>query len=472
MSIGALLILGLHLLGALTALEALSLARSPQAAIAWSLSLVEFPYIALPLYWVFGRSHFRGYRILVRRFMDLQAKGVRAVREALEAYRLRPAILPAAFTAAIEQLADGPFCGGNTVQLLIDGAATYAAIFSALEHAHRTIEIEYYIVRDDHVGHELQRRLIERASAGVAVRFLYDEIGSLDLSPRFLGELRAAGCQVAPFATRQGRGNFFQFNFRNHRKIVVVDGQTAFVGGLNVGDEYLGRIAEIGRWRDTHLELCGPVVLQVQGVFLADWAWATQSPPLIPAPAVAAVGTTPVLILSSGPADTLPRALQFFLQLIESAQHRLWIASPYFVPEEAISQALLGAVLRGVDVRLLVPRNPDHFFVGLASLSFLAELAAHGVRVFSYVHGFLHNKVSLVDDQLATVGTVNFDNRSFHLNFELTAAVADREFVNQVAGMLDRDFADSVELSVADLVQVPWKVRLGAKVARLSAPLL
>ncbi len=254
----------------------------------------------------------------------------------------------------------------------------------------------------------------------------------------------------------------------------MVDGRAAWVGGLNVGDEYLGRDPKVGAWRDTHLKLTGPVVPCVQMAFLEDWQWATQR--LLEelrweAEPAASGAHCAALCLPSGPADPLEPCTLFFLHLIHRAKQRLWIASPYFVPDEQFTSALQLAALRGVDVRVLVPAKSDNPLVGLSAWSYVAELTSVGVQVFHHRDGFMHQKVVLADDRYATVGTANFDNRSFRLNFEVTIAVADEAFAASVRRMLEDDFANARQVTVDELQSLGFPFRLGSRIARLLAPI-
>ena len=313
---------------------------------------------------------------------------------------------------------------------------------------------------------------MDKARQGVRVYFLYDEVGSHDLPAAYTEELKAAGIHVSAFNTRKGRGNRFQINFRNHRKVVVVDGRAAWIGGHNVGDEYLGKSPKFGHWRDTHVRIVGPAVLEAQLSFVEDWHWAVESvPELNWLPVEAGDASQPVLIVPSSPADQLETATLMFLDAINFARKRIWIASPYFVPDDSIVDALQLAGLRGVDVRILIPDKPDHLLVFLAAYSYFAEAGRTGVRFFRYTDGFLHEKAMLIDDQVATVGTANFDNRSFRLNFEITAVVVDSVFAAMVGRMFETDFQNAREMDPRELDEKFWGFRLAVRLARLTAPI-
>ena len=304
--------------------------------------------------------------------------------------------------------------------------------------------------------------------------FLYDEVGSRSVrrSRTFERDLTAAGVSIRPFGSNRRWRNPFQINFRNHRKIVVVDGRVAYVGGLNVGDEYIGRDPSFGPWRDTHVRLEGPAVHAVQLSFLEDWYWAAQeTPPLDWTPRPVSPDGQNVLVLPTGPADELETCGLFFVHMINAAQQRLWITSPYFVPDPQVMCALQLASLRGVDVRIMLPEHADHLLVYLSSFSYLEEAEQADVKIYRYQPGFMHHKVILVDDHLAAVGTANLDNRSFRLNFEITVLVDDRRFAAQVEEMLRRDFEQCERAHAEDLLQRSFWFRVAVRVARLMSPL-
>jgi cardiolipin synthase len=302
---------------------------------------------------------------------------------------------------------------------------------------------------------------------------LYDEVGTGDLPQSYVDELQAAGVRIRPFDTRRGRiDRLLQINFRNHRKIVVIDGETAYVGGMNVADPYLGEHPTLGRWRDTHVEVSGPVVQAIQFAFLEDWYWATGDlPELDWTPRPAPDANRNALVLASDPSDDLETCGLFFAHAINVARKRVWIASPYFVPDLSLIYSLQLAALRGVDVRVMLPERPDHFLVYLSGFAYIAETEPSGIKFYRYQPGFLHQKVLLVDDDFASVGTANFDNRSIRLNFELMLLVANREFAAEVSRMLENDLAHCRQVGPDDLNSRGFWFRVAVRLARLTAPI-
>jgi len=458
-----------HGLGVLNAIHAALKVRTPQAAIGWALGLVTFPYFAIPLYWVFGRTKFIGYRCAVE---DVSGPLHTAAVEASAAVaQYTPDTGPAdALTRWRKLVTTLPVTRGNHVQLLVDGDATFDAIFAAIDSARDYLLVQFFIVHDDDLGRKFQRHLIQRAGAGVKIYFLYDEVGCHALSREWLETLRASGVRVEGFKTTRGRGNRFQLNFRNHRKLVLADGREALTGGLNVGDEYLGRGKRFGPWRDTFLRVRGPAVQAAQLSFVEDWYWATDQVPELCWTPVPAAEDQCVLVLATGPADEAERCSLAFIRAVNSAQHRLWISSPYFVPDTTVLTALQLAALRGVQVRILLPSRADHILPMLSSYSYYEALAAAGIELWRYQPGFLHQKALLVDDRLAAVGSINVDYRSFHLNFELVVMVTDPQFSAETESMMQADFARSTQVDLTEYLRRPWWFRAAVRLSRLLSP--
>ncbi|BBP80313.1 cardiolipin synthase [Pseudomonas gingeri] len=464
----------IHSLGTIAAIHAVLTVRTAQGSIAWALSLIFIPYLTLIPYLVFGRSTFDAY-IKARRQANVE------MRKAIADLNWRPWVEEAltarnsqAYAAlrAMPKLGRMPCLANNQVRLLINGEATFEAIFQAIGQARHAVLVQFFIVHDDKLGRRLQSLLLEKAAEGVEVYLLYDGIGSHALPHGYADVLREGGVRVKAFATRSGWLNRFQVNFRNHRKVVVVDGLTGFVGGHNVGDEYLGSRPPLSPWRDTHVQVSGPVVACLQESFAEDWFWASrQLPPLILPDAYPDDGVL-CQLLASGPADPFETCSLFFVEAIHAARERVWITSPYFIPDEAVFAALRLAVLRGVDVRLLLPSRPDHRIVYAASSLYAFEAVRAGVRVFRYGPGFLHQKVVLVDNEISAIGSANLDNRSFRLNFELMLLTVDEAFASEVENMLLKDFDLAREVTREDSRETHRLQQLGMRVARLISPIL
>jgi cardiolipin synthase len=450
------------------AAEAIYKARTAQGAIAWSLSLVALPLLSIPLYFLFGGRRFHGY-------VNARKRGNLALR--LQAASLTRELQPYQSSRqldVLEKIARMPSTGGNDVELLVNAEQTFLRMFEAVEAAQDYVLVQFYIVRDDAIGRQFQELLIKKVRQGVRVYFLYDEVGSVHLSKHYADRLRDAGVHVHPFSSTKRWYNRIQINFRNHRKLVLVDGRIAFVGGINLGDEYLGKDKSLGPWRDTHVAVEGPAAMCAQIAFVEDWLWVTDKmPELCWQPLeLEQRANQRVLVLATGPADALESCELAFLHLFAQAKERLWIVSPYFVPDLTIMHSLELAALRGVDVRILLPLRADNLLVHWSAYAFFSDAMRCGIRFYRYNEGFLHQKVMLIDDHIGWVGSANLDNRSFRLNFELNVVVEDALFCQQLEAMLESDFAVSKEVPLGEWAHRSLFFRWWVKCVRLLAPLL
>ncbi|TXS92696.1 cardiolipin synthase [Parahaliea maris] len=461
-----------YIAGILCAIEAVMNTRTAQGATAWSVSLVSFPFVAVPAYLVFGRNKFEGMQ-------ETYAARKDEIDGLLEKYETEMSPWRVAIGTgepwyrALQSISGLWQTRANRVDLLVNGERTFDSILEGIAGAREYILFQFYMIHDDELGRRVQSALIERARAGVRVLVLYDEVGSKGLTAAYLEELRQAGVQVSSFKPTQGWRNRFQINFRNHRKMVVVDGRVGWVGGHNVGDEYLGKDPEFSPWRDTHVRIEGPAAQQLQRVILWDWYWATRQIPEVSwQPVPAPESDTRAMILATGPNERLETASLFFVSALSGAQQRIWITAPYFVPDDAVMKALQLAALRGVDVRILTTGKGDSLPVYLAAFDYIYRLRGLGIRFYAYRPGFLHQKVVLVDDRISAVGTHNFDNRSFRLNFEVTAIVVDEGFAGKMETMFVQDFEHAELIDPEALDQKPFWWRLGVQVSRLASPVL
>ncbi|WP_417539025.1 cardiolipin synthase [Marinobacter sp.] len=447
--------------------------RTTQGAIAWIIGLLGLPYIAVPLFFVFGRSRFGGY-VKARRMGD---KSLTALLTRFEQHTTSLSMPEQQDLdkqmQVLCKLGRQPFTEGNKCTLLRDGEATFEALITAIENATSYVLLEFYIVRSDKIGQRIKTALEKKLSEGVQVWFLYDDVGSFGLSRRYLNELAKAGAKVASFGDGNIRRLRFQINFRNHRKLLVCDGRIGFIGGINLGDEYMGTVLGQGFWRDTHCRIEGPAVTGLQLAWLEDWNWASNEfPQLDWTPKDRLPGNEQVLVLPTGPADTWETCTLFFLSCINNAQSRIWIASPYFVPDVQVVNALQLAALRGVDVRIMIPEKSDSRLVGLAAYSYLIQASQAGIGIYRYQPGFMHQKVVLVDNHYAAVGTANLDNRSMRLNFEIMAINTSQTFVSGVDAMLTEDLSYCRKMTQEDYQGRSIAFRLTCRAVRLLAPLL
>ncbi len=445
--------------------------REPEKTIAWILALLLIPFIGFIFYLFFGRDwHKRTYR-RERRSRLTSASAERDLA------RLGAHLAGASELERSVRLLDASMTGldptdGNRVTILTDAQEKYPRLFSALKKATRTIDVEYYIFRDDATGGEMIKILKERARAGVTVRFLVDGMGSLGFGRTRFADMREAGIKCHYFSPLITLLYFLKANYRDHRKIVVVDDEVVFTGGINIGDEYLGR-SDRGHWRDTSVEIAGPCVSSFSDLFEEAWRRTTgdarRSHPRIPLPLP---GGERVDVVASGPDDGWKAIHQHYLALIHGARRVLRIQTPYFIPDEALLAALIQAALRGVHVELMLPRNPDWPYLRWVAYTYLEDMLRAGVHVYEYRTGFLHTKAFIVDNAVASVGTCNVDIRSLRLDFEVNVFLSGHASVRHLSEDFDRDLALCDEIRYADFVKRPFSHRVLESLARLISPLL
>lgn len=457
--------------GAIHAVDALMQVRSSRASIAWILALLTIPIVALPIYWLVGRNRLKGY-VAHRRSGNVEQDEPRqALFRYLDEWETEVVEERRSLLNAASIMAQQKVTGHNRAELFINGKDAFASMFEALEQAREEILVSYYVIKHDRLGMRFQAALIDRARAGVRVLVLVDAFGSHALPRRAIRRMQDGGVEVAIFGKKR-KLKRFQMNFRNHRKIVVVDGKWGYTGGLNVGDDYIGEGKRFGHWRDTHLRIEGPAVAGLKLAFFEDWNWATGNfPELGPLPEPVA-GGAPCLILASGPADRLPTWQLFVIDAAANAHKRLWISSPYFVPDSGVLAALQGAAVRGVDVRILLPSRPDHYLVWLACYTYYEDALPFGVKLYRYEKGFLHSKSLLVDDDIGYVGSANLDNRSLFLNFEIGAVGCRKEDIEGLIEMLEADFELAREVTLEEFSERAFGFRVLCQAARLFSPVL
>jgi cardiolipin synthase len=451
--------------------------RHPTKTLTWLLVLAAFPLVGFFFYLLFGQNHRKNRSFSLKAIQDEQAfkkiEGQKQINEdQIEKMGGHQQLL---FRLA-HRLGNNPVSFSTETKVLTDGKETFAHIMQALKKAEHHIHLEYYIVRDDKIGQEIKETLIEKAKTGVQVRFLYDAVGSWRLSKSFIRELREGGVEITGFSPVKLPFLNHKINFRNHRKIIVIDGVVGFVGGLNIGDEYLGRHSYFGYWRDTHLFVRGEAVRTLQLIFLQDWHYETGETILNPtylSPALTSVQADGgVQMIASGPDTRWEINKKLFFSMITSAKKTIWIASPYFIPDDDILSALKIAALSGIDVRILVPNRPDKRIVFHASRSYFPELLEAGVKVYEYNRGFLHSKLIIVDHEIASIGTSNMDMRSFHLNFEVNAYLYRTKSVVKLVSDFVYDLEHSNQLSHQLFKNRSILNRIIESTSRLLSPLL
>lgn len=364
----------------------------------------------------------------------------------------------------------------NSVELFTDGQEKFDRLLKDIEEAKSDIHVQYYIIKKDQLGKKLIDALTEKAKQGVKVRVLYDELGSRELTKRFFKAFREAGGEVEVFFPSKFRLINLRLNYRNHRKLVIIDGTIGYVGGFNVGDEYLGLNSKFGYWRDTHLRIQGTAVHAMQTRFILDWNQAssrhdiTYAPSLFPEPI--SQGNVGMQIVTSGPDSEFEQIKNGYIKMISSAKKSIFIQTPYFIPDASLLDALRIACLSGVEVNIMIPNKPDHIFVYWATLSHIGELLKIGAKVYIYNNGFIHAKTIVVDEEISSVGTANIDVRSFKLNFEVNAFLYDEELSKRLTQIFKEDMKVSEVLTIEQYQQRPRWIRFKESISRLLSPIL
>ncbi len=358
----------------------------------------------------------------------------------------------------------------NQVEIYTQGLDKFRSLFQELERAEEHIHVCYYIIRGDQLGKTLIRKLTEKASQGVEVRLLYDSVGCRKLPRNFFTQLENAGGQVSNFFF-----SILDINYRNHRKIVVIDGKVSFVGGANVGKEYLGLSQKFEFWRDTHLKIHGDASKSLQTRFLLDWYFATDENLTTNKrylPKLAHFGNSGMQIVTSGPDSSHEEIKSFFLKMIYAATESIYLQTPYFIPDESILEALQIAAYSGIDIRIVIPDRPDHPFVFWANRAYLGIMLESGARGFIYKKGFMHSKLMIVDGEIATVGTANMDVRSFKLNFEINSLIYDQDIAKKLQGAFLIDLNHSEEMTEDQYNQRGVSAKFKESISRLLSPIL
>lgn len=448
--------------------------RDPARTLAWLLILIFIPVIGFVLYLTIGRQ------IRKRR----QTKKKRKLNEYVfppEGSLAENFLTQNAIPESKERLmglilnnTSFPVTLYNDIKVLTNGAEIFPVMLEALESAKKYIHLETYILRSDNIGSKIMEVLLRKASEGVKVRVIYDGLGSRALAKAYLDGLREAGVNIQPFFPVKFSFLHNHINYRNHRKILVVDNSVGFLGGVNIGDEYLGCDPQFGHWRDTHLRINGDAVCFLNHIFLQDWYFITreQIDEDFPFELPDKAGNKLVQITASGPDTHWEAIMQVYYYAIATAEKSIYLTSPYFIPNESILTALKTAALSGVSVKILLPANPDHKIVFWAAMTYLDELLDAGAEIYLYQKGFIHSKVLTVDGIVSAVGSANMDQRSFKLNFEVNALIYDEETAWRLEADFRKDLKDSSQLLPESFKDRPLHRRVVESAARLLSPLL
>ena len=375
------------------------------------------------------------------------------------------------------ETSDAVLTNNNDIQIFIEGNELFNVLKETIEKATVYIHIQYYIIRYDEMWMEIEKILLKKAKQGVEVRILYDAMGSRQVPKSHWKKIKKSGIQVAAFFPPIIGKVQLKLNYRNHRKIIVVDGKVGFLGGFNIGREYLGKKKKFGKWRDTHLQIMGAAVTSLTLRFALDWNYATRENiftknHLFQIPKYEKYGNTALQIIASGPHSNRQQIRNNYIVLISQAKHHIYIQSPYFIPDRAMMDVLKRALKRGVKVRIMIPCKPDHMFVYWATYGYVGELINRGAKCYIYENGFLHSKVLTVDGNATCCGTANMDIRSFKLNFEVNATVYNQAFTKEMEELFRKDIKKSKYITKKIYNRRGIKIRVKEKISQIFTPIL
>ncbi len=468
----------------LVILQVLYDTRSGTKALAYILFIVLVPVVGLLFYFSFG-INYRKRKLYSKKIVhdEILRSEIKSRMSAYSDKVLNSGLVPEKhrnLAKFVRRTASSPVTANNSVKLLINGEEKFPELLKRLDAAVHHIHLEYYIYEDDATGKSIAEMLMKKAKEGVEVRFLYDDFGSHGLGKTFIANLEAAGIQTAPFYKIKVLALANRLNYRNHRKLIVIDGKTSFVGGINISDKY--RNDSLGNpdlfWRDTHMMLNGPATSYLQYLFLCDWNFCSKyeliyNESYFPQLSLSTeVDKEIVQMVPSGPDSDLPIIFYSLLEAIGVAQESILITSPYFIPGESLMDALIIAAQSGVKVQILVPGKSDSKMVNSAANAYYTELLKFDVQIFLYEKGFVHAKTMVIDDDLTIIGSANMDYRSFDLNFEVNALLYSEEINKQMKKAFTKDLQNAKEICANDWRSRPKYIKLWEKLVRLLAPLL
>ncbi|SDB81768.1 cardiolipin synthase [Pelagirhabdus alkalitolerans] len=473
--LGLILVLNITLAFTIVFLER----KNPTSTWAWLLVLTFVPLGGFFLYLIFGRKLSK-HKLFV--WDNKSRLGVKkAVQNQLQLLKEGSFPIPPQYQPHKDLFYmhlknnDAILTENNKVDVFNDGKKKFDALIEDIEQAKHHIHILYYIVRSDELGQRIANALKKKAKQGVEVRFLYDDMGSRKLKKSYVKDLREAGVVVESFFPSLIPKINMKINHRNHRKLAIIDGKVGYIGGFNIGDEYLGYNRKFGYWRDTHLRVEGEAVRNMQTRFILDWNQASKRRIIQYEPAYYQAipqGDVGMQIVSSGPDSEWEQIKNGYIKMIMEAQDYVYIQTPYFIPDESLADAVRIASLSGIDVRIMIPNKPDHPFVYWATYSYVGNMLDAGAKIYIYQNGFLHSKTIMVDGKLASVGTANIDVRSFRLNFEVNAFLYDQNVTQRLVGDFYNDMNNSYLFTLEDYQKRSYWIRFKESVARLISPIL
>lgn len=427
--------------------------RDITAIWAWMLVLLLFPIVGFLIYFLFGRklSGNHIFTMQTQQIMGIDRIATNQQQEVLSVSDPEHFVEEQSFIRLFLQNEQAIFTNQNEVDILTDGHDMFEKLFSDIRAAKHHINIEFYTIYNDKIGNELVDLLTEKAKEGIRVRVIFDSWGSGGKNAKLYKRLRAVGGQVEAFLMPRWHLFSLHVNNHDHRKLVIIDGNIGYIGGFNVGDQYLGRLKKFGYWRDTQLRVVGDGVLAMQSRFFTDWNATTKNEKLEFSenyfPSTNASGDVAMQVVSSGPDSDTRQIYQGYLRMISMAHESITIQSPYFIPNSAIMDAIEVAARSGVRVRVMIPSKPDHMFVYRATEYYASVLAQEGIEVYAYDKGFLHAKTIVIDDKIVTVGSANMDIRSFALNFEVNAFLYSQSLALKMNNIFEQDLADATLLT-------------------------
>lgn len=455
--------------------------REPRSVWAWLLLLYFVPILGFVFYLLLGMNMHKRKMFRTKELEDHLSEAIRQQEHQLKSRKVEEldANIAGYKDLIVYNLETGGaiVTDGNDVDIFTDGNAKFDALIEDIRNARSFIHIQYYIIKNDVLFNRIAEVLAQKAKEGVEVRILFDGMGCRSVNHRYWKKLNEQGIMTAEFFPALFRRLHLRINYRNHRKIVVIDNKVAYVGGFNIGKEYIGLDKKFGHWRDTHLRIKGNAVLGLQIRFLLDWNYAARENLLSQAKLFTGIenGTRDncdIQIISSGPDNSIKQIHDNYLRLINKAKKSIYIQTPYFVPDETVFEALVIAARSGIDVNVMIPCKPDHPFVYWATYSYIGELVMAGAKCYTYDNGFLHSKGMIVDDEVLCYGTANMDIRSFSLNFEVNTVIYDEKKAKEMVDIFREDLKVSTLITRDLYARRKLIIRIKEQVCRLMSPLL
>ena len=482
-----------YIAGALISMTIILENRDPAKTMPWLLIFILLPGIGIVIYAIFGRN-IRKRKMLKTQKLATNIKDKHIFENLNEIEELvtleQKSIQSNKILSYIDDM-DGikkrvislllntgvfPFTTNNNIEVYIDGTQKFEKLLKDIENAKEYIHLEYFIIKESEIGIKIKNALIKKAKQGVKVRILYDDVGCWRFwfNRKFFKEMKVYNIRIEPFIPNKFPILGGKLNYRNHRKIVVIDGYIGYTGGINIGDEYLGKNKKFGYWRDTHIRLQGSSVYMLQMIFLTDWYYTTKEILLTKSffPKMRQFGNSMVQVVASGPDSDWEAIHYAYFSAICQAKKSIYIETPYFIPDESLLKALKSAALSGVDVRIIFPKIADHKIVNTASYSYFSDILKSGGKVYLYTKGFIHSKVIIIDDKIASTGSANMDLRSFMLNFEINAFIYDKHIIDIMTKDFLEDMKNSEELKIEDFNNRSMTKKLKESIARLFSPIL